>query len=516
MPYATRASVSSFGVGVVGSSSSLQRSTYIYTYIYIATELGRARVSLKTIYIINKTRAQNDDDGDACMRARSWYGLCSALAMCTPRKRRVRKSSESRCIRLASVQKREEMAHSTTRSTTNPNDQRKPTYSRMAQHFKYPTRDDAIILDSIAGISIHSYTIAVGSLVQPRNVRFVSRISMNRVCIYLSDKILVRELSGKSIDIEGHRLTIRPLVSQAKRILLSNVCPVITYERIIEELQKLQIVPVSPITFVRAGTKCPGYEHVCCFRRQMYVKPSDLPKIPPRLEIQQDNIPFTLYLSSEKLTCFLCKEEGHIAKNCRSADGEDAQDHAPDAASANASDEHVPGSSATSAGPSAEKTSPAPTSATLKRSASSPPTLQQHSSQSDTDSKVAAFSTPKTVIKPTTKRFKYREDKFSISDIKDSIKPATAYLEKNRKQYPLNVDKLVEFLSKSHGAFKIYPLANEFTYDTDGLMLMLTDTKQNISCKNLKARLTRLIRKLSDQDARDQLSDSSCTSNSEI
>ncbi|KAL7287494.1 hypothetical protein TKK_0018328 [Trichogramma kaykai] len=408
------------------------------------------------------------------------------------------------------------MAHPMIRSTTNPDNQQKPTYSINAQHFKYPKRDDAIILDSIAGVSIHSYTIAVGSLVKPRNVRFVSRISMNRVCIYLSDKILVRELSGKSIDIEGHRLTINPLIPQAKRILLSNVCPVITNERFIEELQKLQIVPVSPITLVRAGTKCPGYEHVCCFKRQMYVKLSDLSKIPPRFEIQQDNTLFTLYLSSEKLTCFLCKEEGHIAKHCKSANGEDAQDRAPDAASTNGSDEHVPSSSVASAGSSGEKISPAATTAPLKRPASSPSTLQQDSSQLDTDSKVAAFSTPKTILKPTAKRFKHREDKFSISDIKESIKPATAYLEKNRKQYPLNVDKLVEFLSKTHGAFKIYPLANEFTYDTDGLMLMLTDTKQNISCKNLKARLTRLIRKLFDLDAKDQLSDSSCTSNSEI
>uniref|UniRef100_A0ABD2WG55 Uncharacterized protein n=1 Tax=Trichogramma kaykai TaxID=54128 RepID=A0ABD2WG55_9HYME len=193
-------------------------------------------------------------------------------------------------------------------STINVNNQPKPTYSQMTQQFKYPTREEAIILDSINGISIHSYTIAVGSIVQPKNVRFVSRISMNRVCIYLSDKAFVRELSDKTIEVEGHKLTIRPLISHAKRILLSNVCPEITQETIVEELKKLNITPVSPITFVRSGLKNPDYDHVCCFRRQMYVKPGDLAKIPPRLEIQLHNLTYTVYLSSEKLICFRCKE----------------------------------------------------------------------------------------------------------------------------------------------------------------------------------------------------------------
>ncbi|CAB0044271.1 unnamed protein product [Trichogramma brassicae] len=154
----------------------------------------------------------------------------------------------------------------------------KPTYSQMTQHFRYPTREEAIVLDSISGISVHSYTLASGSLIQPKNVRFVSRISMNRVCLYLSDKSHVLELSGKAVEVEGHRLIVRPLISQARRILISNVCPTITNEMIYEELEKLQVRPVSRISFVRSGPKTNGYEHVMCFRRQMHVKLDDCPK----------------------------------------------------------------------------------------------------------------------------------------------------------------------------------------------------------------------------------------------
>ncbi|CAB0040769.1 unnamed protein product [Trichogramma brassicae] len=95
----------------------------------------------------------------------------------------------------------------------------KPTYSQMNQHFRYPTREEAIVLDSISGISIHSYTLAIGSIIQPKNVIFVSRISTNRVCLYLSDKSHILELSAKAVEVEGHRLIVQPLISQAKRIL---------------------------------------------------------------------------------------------------------------------------------------------------------------------------------------------------------------------------------------------------------------------------------------------------------
>ncbi|KAL7299832.1 hypothetical protein TKK_0007572 [Trichogramma kaykai] len=155
-------------------------------------------------------------------------------------------------------------------------------------------------------------------------------------------------------------------------------------------------------------------------------------------------------------------------------------------------------------------------SASLKRAATSPPSPLSKQPQLIMNSKTEKFSTPKPVDGPKAKRFKQRLDKMSISDIKVKIEPAVTYLKEKNCQYPLNTEKLIDFLCKSYGAPKILPLANEFTEDIEGLKLMLRDTKLHIKCINLKARITRIIRKLSNQDASDYMSDSSCTSASEL
>ena len=42
-----------------------------------------------------------------------------------------------------------------------------------------------------------------------------------------------------------------------------------------------------------------------------------LPNLPESMQITFDDTPHHIYLSTEKLACFLCKEEGHVAKFCK-------------------------------------------------------------------------------------------------------------------------------------------------------------------------------------------------------
>lgn len=109
-------------------------------------------------------------------------------------------------------------------------------------------------------------------------------------------------------------------MSQAKRILISNACPQITNETLIQELHKLQVELMSHILFIRSGPRIPGHDHICYLRRQMYVKSEDVDMIPPKLEIPHDGIVYSVYFLTGKITCHICKEEGHIAKYCKNAE----------------------------------------------------------------------------------------------------------------------------------------------------------------------------------------------------
>ena len=95
--------------------------------------------------------------------------------------------------------------------------------------------------------------------------------------------------SGKEITIGTLTLEIRPLISKATRIIISNACPIIPNDIIIEELSKINITPCSQITYIRAGINDPGFSHVLSFRRQMYVNPDDIPKLPPSIAINYDS-----------------------------------------------------------------------------------------------------------------------------------------------------------------------------------------------------------------------------------
>ncbi|PSN40972.1 hypothetical protein C0J52_22711 [Blattella germanica] len=66
------------------------------------------------------------------------------------------------------------------------------SYSTITQ--SGPTKDQAIVIEAHDGIPIKDYIYAIGKLTDPTNIRFVSRISNNRICIYLANKKSVEEI----------------------------------------------------------------------------------------------------------------------------------------------------------------------------------------------------------------------------------------------------------------------------------------------------------------------------------
>lgn len=194
------------------------------------------------------------------------------------------------------------------------------SYARIASQTVFPKKEQAIVIESIEGIPVHEYTVAVGRIIDPSNIRFVSRISQGRVCLYLSSVALVDRLvcpGNNKINIKSNILEIRPLIVNTQRITFSNVCPIIPHEIIIAKLMEIGITPKSQMTFIRAGINEPGYSHIMSFRRQIYINPTDVEKLPGVLQINFDSTLYNIYVSTEKISCFLCKQEGHIAKHCK-------------------------------------------------------------------------------------------------------------------------------------------------------------------------------------------------------
>lgn len=69
------------------------------------------------------------------------------------------------------------------------------------------------------------------------------------------------------------------------------MCPIIPHEIILEELGKINIHPIPPITFITAGINEPGFSHILIvsYRRQMYIQPEEVEKITESLPITYDH-----------------------------------------------------------------------------------------------------------------------------------------------------------------------------------------------------------------------------------
>ena len=96
-------------------------------------------------------------------------------------------------------------------NTNDPNTQTPTSYANITEKSSFPTKEDAIVIDSIDNAQIKEYTLAVGNLIGPKNIKFVSRISKNRICMYLTDKKTVNKLTdtNTTIKIKDQELEIR-------------------------------------------------------------------------------------------------------------------------------------------------------------------------------------------------------------------------------------------------------------------------------------------------------------------
>ncbi len=117
------------------------------------------------------------------------------------------------------------------------------SFANVLHNNMFPQKGSSIIIiDSVEGINVQEYTAAIGQIVGPENIRYVSRISQGRICLYLANPIIADKVTIEGcnkIKITNHHLKIRLLVTKTKIVIFLNVCPVIPNYLLIEKLKEL-------------------------------------------------------------------------------------------------------------------------------------------------------------------------------------------------------------------------------------------------------------------------------------
>ena len=176
------------------------------------------------------------------------------------------------------------------------------SYSHAVQLDASPTKDQAIIIHAIDDTSLQDYALAIGKLIGPKSIRYISKISNNRICAYLDKKEIVLHLTNlrKRITVNNNTLNLRPTLTPAQRIIF----------------KRNNVKLCSRITTLKAGMADPEYAHILSFRRQAYIDSDDIGKIPSTFLITFEDTSYRIFTSIDSLFCFRCKQEGHLAKNC--------------------------------------------------------------------------------------------------------------------------------------------------------------------------------------------------------
>lgn len=202
--------------------------------------------------------------------------------------------------------------------STNSQSQHSPdkSYSNAIAKKVRPKREQAVIVESIEGCSNDDYIDGIEKLTDITTIRFISKISGGRVCIYVASDEIVDKLVNKKIHVKDHMLMVRSFIVRNKRVVISNVNPSIPDEILLDALKNKGINPVSSFSDIRASLTKPGRAHILSFRRQVYIKEDDESKLPDSLQILFENTTYWIYLSTDSTCCFICKQNGHIAKLC--------------------------------------------------------------------------------------------------------------------------------------------------------------------------------------------------------
>lgn len=185
-----------------------------------------------------------------------------------------------------------------------------------SEQYNIPTKEHGIILSTIDGIKLEEYIESIAALVEPENIIFASRLSHDRVCLYLKTKEQAEELTDKynTIIIQNNEILLRPLITKAKKFFLSNVPPIIPNAHLHQQIEQFNIKITSAIQYNKIGCTNPRFSHILSNRRTFYGTCES--KLPESIVIDFEDEHYRLFITTELKKCSSCLKFGHLIDNC--------------------------------------------------------------------------------------------------------------------------------------------------------------------------------------------------------
>lgn len=396
-----------------------------------------------------------------------------------------------------------------------PQSSQTKSYATVTSNNSFPKKDQAVVVESLEGVTLKEYILTLTTLVNPSAIRFISRIANSRICIYFDSKKTADELLDKQIKIQGKTITILPLITRNKRIVLSNVCPVIPHN-VIEDIlfKELNIKIKSPITFMKVGISEPGFSHILSFRRQFYIAPEDVKSLPDSFQVNYEDTNYWLYVTTDALKCFTCNNMGHLAKHCQQNKTESSQPTELEKTYSTKSplinkeiltpslSFDIQDNSHTTTKEKGIKRLHSPTTTESTTIDFLPPTKPKDSDYNvveyETDTSCSNYSMESTEeTKDTTNKKKKKKIKTKDSRNEEEIWDEIRKEVTEKELLPLNIDQFISLLDTIQGKHNIKDLIDEYTKNYKGLIEMCNRLHPKLN-RSLKNRCSRLIKKLND------------------
>jgi Zinc knuckle len=393
-----------------------------------------------------------------------------------------------------------------------------------------PDRRNAVVCDSLPGIPIQEYLVAIADIVSAAKITHASRIGGNRVIVYLKDiESAQAVVEDGGISINGEFISVRKYITGAQKVLVSNVLPDITNDQLVTVLQKYGRV-TGNVREVQIGCELPEFAHIKSFRRVVYMIIPEIKSFPPFVNINiEANSPWTCFLSIDDASCFKCKKSGHLARDCVPA-SEAPKGPTPTIDITTTTSTPSTSTSTTTADKPTSQTKLSladivsgriSASTTLKMQphnqrqvfpilTSSTPPETENIADMRTESAEADLASNEEERDPPPKRTRLNSQKTDDDD--DGSYDSTTSTSSREDQlardessistmvamlddiYVISPPQLEEFLKKTRGLKRPAVAAVNFTTDAKGLIAMLSAAKIHASTYNLKRRLQRTIK----------------------